>query len=78
MVYRAALLLARGDSISQVAKRLRIDEKTLDRWKRRPEFKAEIEAILNRWAEDIEKKALPTNAGACSSSMTAGVVARPS
>jgi len=44
---QAALLLAKGSTIVDAAKELGISEKTLDRWKTLPEFKAAL-----RQAED--------------------------
>ena len=43
---QAAELLAGGLSITKTAKRVEVDEKTIDRWKRQPEFRTRLEERL--------------------------------
>jgi hypothetical protein len=54
--HEAALEVAR-DRISNraIAQKAGIAVRTLDTWKDLPEFKAEVERLLNEWATDIEK-----------------------
>ena len=48
----AASLVAEGERIRKIAQRVGVSEKTIDRWKQRPEFRARVDdAIQAHWAK---------------------------
>lgn len=55
---QAAELLANGVSIVKAAKRLEVDEKTVDRWKQVPEFRERLEARQRELLDLITKEGL--------------------
>jgi hypothetical protein len=56
---RAADLVARDRlSLAKIARTVGVSERTLDTWKASAEFRSEIERLLNRWAENIEKRGI--------------------
>src|SRR5258705_9431509 len=55
---RAAVMLARGDSINEAARVLRVNEKTIDDWKRAPEFAARLEEQIAKFRERFLRNGL--------------------
>jgi len=50
----AAELVAAGElTIAEIAKRVGVSEKTIDRWKKRPEFQARVEGITANFRERL-------------------------
>ena len=50
---RAMQLMARGHSVQEVSRQLRLRRETLSRWKRKPEFKAHFEQLMAQQREDV-------------------------
>jgi len=47
-------LVAAGElTIAEIAKRVGVSEKTIDRWKRRPEFQARVDGITANFRERL-------------------------
>ena len=56
---KAALLVAQGHlSNQQIAQRLEMGERTLDGWKKEPEFKRLVSDHLNAWLVEIHHKGI--------------------